>query len=47
MYERCGEEVGMVDGRVQWLMIVEWVFDRSVIEMRGVFRHGVSGRSHF
>ncbi len=43
MYERCGEEVG----RVQWLMIVEWVFDRSVIETWGVFRRGVSGRSHF
>lgn len=50
MYETLGvgfEEVALEVGSVQWLMMVESVFDTSltVTEARGVFRRGVSARN--
>lgn len=41
------EEVGLDGGSVQWLMIVDVVFETSLteIEARGVFRRGVSSKN--
>ena len=38
------EEVGSRVGSVKWLMIVEWVFAVSSLEMGGVLRRGVSSK---
>ena len=38
------EEVGSRVGSVKWLMIVEWVFALSSLEMGGVLRRGVSSK---
>lgn len=38
-------EVGCEGGSVQWLMIVEVVFEASLIVTRGVLMRGVSSRN--
>ena len=45
MYETLGfgfAEVGLDGGSVQWLMMVEFVFDFSLIGAQGVSKCGVS-----
>lgn len=48
MYETLGvdlQEVEFEAGSVQWLMIVEFVFEASLIEARGVFMRGISAKN--
>ena len=49
MYETLGvglQEFGFEGGRLQWLMMVEFVFDEtSFIDTRGVLTRGASSRN--
>ena len=48
MYETLGvdlQEVGSEAGSVQWLMMVEFIFEASLIEARGVFTRGDSAKN--
>lgn len=47
MYETLGvdsQEVGSEAGSAQWLMMVEFIFESSLIEARGVFTRGDSAQ---
>ena len=39
------EEIGSKGGIVQWLMMVELVFEGALIEARGVIKRGASAKS--
>ena len=48
MYETLGvdsQEVGSEAGSAQWLMMVEFIFESSLIEARGVFTRGDSAKN--
>ena len=47
-YETLGvdlQEVGFEAGSVQWLMMIEFIFEASLIEARGVFTRDVSAKN--
>lgn len=48
MYETLGvdsQEVRSEAGSAQWLMMVEFIFESSLIEARGVFTRGDSAKN--
>ena len=48
MYETLGvdsQEVGSEAGSAQWLMMVEFIFESSLIEACGVFTRGDSAKN--
>lgn len=48
MYETLGvdsQEIGSEAGSAKWLMMVEFIFESSLIEARGVFMRGDSAKN--